>query len=252
MGGWVGVSFGQRAGATHCQRPQATAAAAAAGREEQQPPSPPSPFHTHHHQTRTHPTPKHATPKHVRPPPHLGVNYHPRAAAQLAAWGEVHEHRLSVRAQHVHDQCAGLGVGGWVGGRGFGVGGWVCEWVGEAPSAQALTHARTHPPTCSTPSNRSRCPPLKPRQLASTKSGRPSSPNSSIACAVLSAESGNHTCPACAQGEGGLGGMGGVRGRGPSAHNPPSTPTQAAPGHPPPTHTQPSQHPTTHTTPTPH
>ena len=40
------------------------------------------------------------------------------------------------------------------------------------------------------------CPPLKPRQLASMSSGSPSRSKSTIACAVLYAEFGYHTCPA--------------------------------------------------------
>mmetsp|Transcript_34950 Transcript_34950/g.103537 ORF Transcript_34950/g.103537 Transcript_34950/m.103537 type:complete len:535 (-) Transcript_34950:1290-2894(-) len=68
-------------------------------------------------------------------------------------------------------------------------------------------------PACSTPSNRSRCPPLKPRQFASTKRGRRSRPNSSIASAVLEAESGNHTCPACGMLSSDESGMPGSAGR---------------------------------------
>lgn len=51
-----------------------------------------------------------------------------------------------------------------------------------------------HEPACNTPSKRSRCPPEKPRQLAKMTKGRPSRSNSCSACAVLSAESGYHTC----------------------------------------------------------
>ncbi len=40
-------------------------------------------------------------------------------------------------------------------------------------------------------------PPEKPLQLANTMSGSPSLLKSLMACAVLKAESGNHTCPAC-------------------------------------------------------
>lgn len=65
----------------------------------------------------------------------------------------------------------------------------------EGPSADHLGEAGGR--ACRTPSNRSRWPPEKPRQLARTNSGRPSRSNSSIACAVFSALSGNHTCPAC-------------------------------------------------------
>mmetsp|Transcript_29803 Transcript_29803/g.65161 ORF Transcript_29803/g.65161 Transcript_29803/m.65161 type:complete len:205 (+) Transcript_29803:1280-1894(+) len=47
-------------------------------------------------------------------------------------------------------------------------------------------------------SNMSFLPPEKPRQFASSSSGSPSPVlKSRIACAVLYAESGNHTCPAC-------------------------------------------------------
>ena len=100
---------------------------------------------------------------------------------------------------------------------------WVEEWgrkgrrlgTGEGvqsdPALPCPGHPASHPPTCSTPSNRSRCPPEKPRQLARMKRGSPSSPNSSIACAVLRAESGNQTWPACSssgrgQGQQGRGG----------------------------------------------
>ena len=47
-------------------------------------------------------------------------------------------------------------------------------------------------------SNMSLRPPEKPRQLASTINGKPSPVLKSwMACAVLYAESGNQTCPAC-------------------------------------------------------
>mmetsp|Transcript_32431 Transcript_32431/g.68213 ORF Transcript_32431/g.68213 Transcript_32431/m.68213 type:complete len:237 (+) Transcript_32431:1672-2382(+) len=63
--------------------------------------------------------------------------------------------------------------------------------------------------------NMSRVPPEKPRQLAKTMSGRFSAwLKSAIACAVLKAESGYQTCPACASTvsrELGLAGSAGMR-----------------------------------------
>ena len=63
-----------------------------------------------------------------------------------------------------------------------------------------MRSASTMPePHCRIPSYRSRRPPLKPRQQASTTSGSPSRAASRSACAVLAALSGYHTCPACAR-----------------------------------------------------
>mmetsp|Transcript_14912 Transcript_14912/g.40017 ORF Transcript_14912/g.40017 Transcript_14912/m.40017 type:complete len:200 (+) Transcript_14912:878-1477(+) len=52
-------------------------------------------------------------------------------------------------------------------------------------------------PNLRTSSNISRIPPEKPRQFAKMNSGRFSLSRSLMVCAVLCAESGYHTCPAC-------------------------------------------------------
>ena len=59
----------------------------------------------------------------------------------------------------------------------------------KAPEGQSERQQQTW----RTPSNRSLCPPEKPRQLAMITRGSCSRSNSSMACAVFRAESGNHT-----------------------------------------------------------
>mmetsp|Transcript_11605 Transcript_11605/g.36759 ORF Transcript_11605/g.36759 Transcript_11605/m.36759 type:complete len:228 (-) Transcript_11605:630-1313(-) len=91
-----------------------------------------------------------------------------------------------------------------------------CGGMYTKTGASCLRSASTmYAPYLSTSPNMSRVPPEKPRQLAKMKTGS-RSPwlKSERACAVLKAESGNHTCPACCNtisDEAGLAGSAGMR-----------------------------------------
>ena len=163
-----------------------------------------------------------------------GVDDDPGATTQLAVGGDVDEDRVAVRPERVHDLGAELQdlweKGGGRAGQAPARGVRCSSMLGPGreyasrPRSSPSSHPRPYihrPPfilgslsqlkpliTLRTSPNMSLVPPEKPRQFAKIRRGR-FSPRlkSSMACAVLKAESGYHTCGHTDRGGGlGLGG----------------------------------------------